>query len=200
MAIVAVTLVTWVSAPVMAQDAAEVSLLPYKGNRAVLKISNPGQEDTFSLTIKNATGEVLFQEKITAATFEKVFDFSVAGNGEYVFDLNHAGDLIRNVVKVSEEGIAMEGLGEEQASHYAFSKDITKTDNGMLVKFQNQLEEPMTLKIFDAEEGTLLYQETDIQSTDFVKSYDFSQLKKGMYSMSITGDSYSYYYDLDLRR
>ncbi len=198
-AIVAVALFIWVSTPTMAQSGTEVLLLPYKGDRVVLKISNPEQDEPLALTIKDAEGSILFQEQIEEEKFEQVFDFSVAGKGAYIFDLNHGGDLVRSTLSVDENGLITGNFADTGGSAYAFSKDIRTSDNKLMVRFKNKLEESMTLKIYDSKDDTLLYEEEGISAAEFAKSYDFSKLKKGVYSISLSGNTYSYYYDVDLR-
>ncbi len=199
MAIVAVIL--WVSAilPVSAQRTTSVDVVPYANKKVLFNASGLDQSKKFQVKIQNDEGELLFSETFkNQEQYKKLLDFSFAQEGTYYIDLINERGLVRKVIGVSEDALVQSNFKFAVAETVAFTKSIYQVDGDKIaLRFKNQLESPVSVKIYD-ENGHLLHNEDEIEEETFAKVFNLSQLEKGSYSMTIQAKNYAYYYQVNL--
>lgn len=198
-----VAMVLWVSStlPVLAQGTTNVNVVPYLNKKVVFGASGLDQSQKFQIKIQNEQGELLFSETFKNQNqYKKVLDFSFAKEGKYYIDLVNDRGLVRKVIDVSEDALVQGNLKFATAETLAFTKSILKVPgNKIALRFENQLETPVSVKFYD-EDGHLLHQEEKIEEESFGKLFDLSQLQRGSYSMAITAKNYAYYYNVNLKK
>lgn len=198
-----VAMVLWVSTtlPILAQGTTNVDVIPYVDKKVVFNASGLDQSQKFQIKIQNEQGELLFNETFkNQDQYKKVLDFSFAKEGNYYIDLVNDRGLVRKVINVSEDALVQGNLKFAAAETLAFTKSILKVPGDKIaLRFENQLETPVTVRFFD-EDGHLLHQENKIEDSSFGKLFDLSQLKKGSYSVAITAKNYAYYYDVNVKK
>ena len=177
---------------------AKVTAYPQQDKHAVLNVLNFDPDERMNVKVQNSSGLVLFSESFkTKKPYHKLFDFSKAEMGTYFIDVVYDGEVNREVLEVGEEELIVKNAIAEAKS---FHKRILKNNDGeYTVLFMNKLEEPVTLRILDAQ-GETLHEDKNIDDPYFFKKYNLTQLDEGMYAFSLSTRSHNYRYDIDLRK
>lgn len=168
-------------------QSSNVHLNLYKTGTAIaeIKIDQLKSEEPASISIKNTDGVTLFSDKSKADRYVKMIDFSSISDGIYVVDIAQTKGRVRKVLKKENQTLTI----EDQA--YVFNNYVKfPEERKLLVKFNNQIDEPVTLRISDSN-GNILHEEANIKTENYTALFNLSKLTKGSYNMSLTSGTYS---------
>lgn len=152
---------------------------------AEIKIEDIKAEDQALVTIKNKNGFTLFSEKSEAGHYLQLVDFGPISDGIYVVDITQSESVVRKTVRKENNAISI------QDEAYVFNNYIRfPEERKLLVKFNNQIKEPVTLRILD-EKGNILHEEADIKTENYTGLFNLSRLNSGSYNMSLTSGAFT---------
>ena len=174
---------------VMAFSQSNIKIGLYKPGTEIaeLKVDNLKKEDQLSVAVKDAQGNTLFTDHTAnAVKYVKRLDFAKISNGVYSVDIIQPKGLIRKVVVKDESGISFK---EETYVFHNYIK-YQDDDKKLLVKFNNGLNESVSIRIID-KEGHILHEETGIRTANYAAVFNLSQLAKGSYKMSVTSGDFT---------
>lgn len=164
-----------------------VQLSLYKNTATIAEIKVDGitEKDPALVTIKNSDGITLFSDKSTSDRYVKMIEFATIKDGIYVVDIAQAKGVVRKIVSKANDALTI------QDEAYIFSNYIKFAEEGkLLVKFNNQINTPVTLRISDAK-GNVLHEESDITSESYTALFNLSRLHKGSYNMSLSSNAFT---------
>ena len=166
-----------------------VRSLQSESKKALIRVVNAQSVEQAVLRIKDQQGRVLHREVLKGEdAYMKKYDFSSLPTGEYVVE-------VRTSAGVTEETFS---LNEGQTQAVYFKPAIKVEPQKVSVVFQNRINSPVSLKLFDAR-GRVLYEEQVASQEKFAKGLDLSKLNGGQYSLSILGDNYVYTRSIDVK-
>lgn len=152
---------------------------------AEIKIDNINLDEPALITIKNENGITLFSEKSEANRYVQLVDFAPISDGIYLVDIAQSKSVVRKLIKKENHALTI------QDESYVFNNYIKfPEERKLLVKFNNQIKEPVTLRIFD-EKGNILHEEADIRTENYIALFNLSKLNSGSYNMSLTSDAFT---------
>lgn len=157
--------------------------------KALIRVVNSTSVEQALLRIKDQQGRVLHREVLKGEdAYMKKYDFSSLPSGEYVVE-------VRTENGITEEAFS---LSESKAQVVYFKPAIKVETEKVSVVFQNRIDSPVSLKLFD-ERGQVLYEERVASQEKFAKGLDLSRLNSGQYSLAILGDNYVYTRSISLK-
>ena len=163
----------------------EVSLYKNATTIAQIKVNGLTESEPAQITIKNLEGTTLFTDKTSSERYVKMIEFGSIKDGIYVVDVAQSKGIVRKVVKKENEALTI------QDEAYVFSNYMTFAEEGkLLIKFNNQIKEPVTLRILD-EKGNVLHEESDITTESYTGLFNLSKLNRGSYNMSLSSKAFS---------
>lgn len=185
--LVAVVLVLQ-SAAGMAQSDINLSLYKPNTNTNIAEVKVEGLEiDTETkVTLTNKYGAVLFSDKSSGNSYVKILDFSNISNGVYYLDIAKDKGMVRKYIVKDNNGLSF----EEKAYVFHNLVRYKEEDKKLFVKFNNELKEPVTLRITDRK-GNVLHEITDIRDESYAALFNLSQLHSGLYNMTVTSGEFS---------
>ena len=183
-ALVALLLVGNFSVSAQARNV-DVSLYKNSATIAQIKVNGLSELNPAQITIKNAGGVTLFSDESSSDKYVKMIEFASIKDGVYVVDVAQSKGIVRKVVKKENEALTI------QDEAFVFSNYMTFAEEGkLLVKFNNQINEPVTLRIID-EKGNILHEESDITSESYTGLFNLSKLNRGSYNMSLSSRAFT---------
>jgi hypothetical protein len=149
--------------------------------KAVIRVDNLVEEQKTLLKIKDEQGRVLHSEMIhQAPTFVRTYDFSGVKGNTYTVEV------------VSKAGKTRETFDINPSANTVYFKPVIKTESGVIkVVFQNPLESPVTVKLYDRYNHMIYEAKVNAQEI-FAQGLDVSHLSRGQYDLSLTGTNYAY--------
>lgn len=177
----------------MAQSNIQLSL--YKPNAKIAEVKVEGLEkDTETkVTLTNEYGTVLFSDKSNGDRYVKMLDFANVKNGVYFLDITKDKGMIRKHIIKDNNGLSF----EEEAYVFHNLVKFEEEDKKLFVKFNNQLKEPVTLRLTDRN-GKVLHEIADIKDVSYAALFNLSQLHSGLYNMTVTSGSFSNFKQIQL--
>jgi hypothetical protein len=185
--LLAVVAIAAFSRPASATD--KVVVNNYKNtNYAIVSASLPFA-DKFSVTIKNSTGDMLYNAKVSnnAVAFQKLFDLSNLEDGKYSILFNGEGQSfvsyfeIRNSELISSKSDA--GITVSSAN---ISSSYMKQKNDIIyVSHINPELNRSSIEIFDNRGDSIYSADLPVQGT-YSGAYKINDLPKGDYVMVLT--------------
>nr|WKN39375.1 hypothetical protein K4G66_11805 [Tunicatimonas sp. TK19036] len=180
-----------VAGNVLAADGTDtkISVRSLQSKKALIRIVNSTAVNQAVLRIKDQQGYVLHREVLNGEdAYMKKYDFSSLPSGEYTVE-------VRTDSGITEETFS---LAEGNARAMYFKPAIKVEPQKVSVIFQNQIDSPVSLKLFD-KSGHLLYTESVASQEKFAKGLDLSRLEAGQYSLAILGENYVYTKSIDVK-
>lgn len=163
----------------------QISLYKSGTTIAEIKVDGLKTETPALITIKKENGTTLFSEESKAEKYVKMIDFGSVSDGVYVVDIVQPKGVVRKIVQKEDKTLSI--MNES----YVFNNYVRFAEEGkLLVKFNNQIKEPVTLRIID-EKGNILHEESDIKAESYTALFNLSRLHKGSYNMSLTSSAFS---------
>ncbi|AHM62837.1 hypothetical protein D770_22960 [Flammeovirgaceae bacterium 311] len=152
---------------------------------AKLKFSSADTKEPVLISVKNADGITLFSEKSKAEQYKKLISFTKLSEGTYFIDMEDSKGVVRKVLVKGENGLTIE------KENYYFRNLITlkENDKKLLVKFNSNLNQPVTIRIMD-NEGRILHEMSDITANSHTSLYNLSMLLHGTYNISLVSGDY----------
>lgn len=165
-----------------------ISLKVFEQNKhiAKLKIDSISQEKPLAVTIKNSVGDILFKEKSDGSKYLQYLDFSKLKEDTYTVDIAHEKGISRKVLVKGATGMSV----NEGTSFFYNSVEYKETDRKLLVTFNNDLKEAVTVRITD-NFGNILVEQNGIRSEKYATLFNLSKLSKGTYNMSLTSGEFT---------
>lgn len=186
-AIVITALIMLQSMAVVAQP--HINLAHYKPGTTIasLAIDILPEEEPVAVTIRSAKGLILYRDQTKKAHYTKLIDFGQIGNGQYYVDVAYPEGVIRKVVVMEEENLQV-----KNDSYYIHNSLNRLQDNNkkMLVRLNKNLNEAVTVRIFDSE-GNILHEKTGIKDSHYTALFDMSNLTSGVYKLQMISDNFS---------
>lgn len=178
---------------VIAADDADTKIsvrsLQGESKKALIRIVNQSAGEQAVLRIKDQQGYVLHREVLGGEdAYMKKYDFSSLPSGEYTVE-------VRTKSGSTEETFS---LTDGRARAMYFKPAIKVEPQKVSVIFQNRIDSPVSLKLFD-QRGKVLYEEQVASQEKFAKGLDLSKLATGQYSLAILGDNYVYTKSIDVQ-
>ena len=160
----------------------------YKDNTSIaeIEIENLSQEQPVSIALRNAAGTVLFSDNSSASHYVKMLDFAKLNDGQYALDISRPKGVVRKMIVKKGESIV---INNETLVFHNYIK-FQDEDKKLLVKFNNTLDESVTLRIMD-NEGNILHEETGIKANTYATLFNLSKLSKGAYNMSLVSGGFT---------
>lgn len=183
-ALAALLLVGNLSASAQAKNV-DVSLYKNATTIAQIKVNGLSETNPAQITIKNADGITFFSDKSSSDKYVKMIEFGSIKDGVYVVDIIQTRGIVRKVVKKENEALTIQDEAFVFSNYMAFAEE-----RKLLVKFNNQIKEPVTLRIID-EKGNVLHEESDITSESYTGLFNLSKLNSGSYNMSLTSKAFT---------
>lgn len=187
LSIIAATLFILQSMTVLAQP--HVNLKAYKPGSgiALLHIDDLTEEAPALITVRDEKGIVLFKDKSKTAGYDKLIDFGKIGNGMFYVDVTYPGALVRKVVIVDNNKLKV-----EENSFYIHNRinKLQGNDKKMLVRLNKNLNEAVTVRIFDSE-GNILHEKAGITDNHYTALFNMSKLSSGVYKLQMISDNFS---------
>lgn len=156
---------------------------------AVLHIDSLMKEEPVTVTVKDEQGVILFTDKSNASEYMKLIDFSKINSGKYYIDVANPAKVIRKVVSKETGGLSID-TGSNYLYIYNNLGKLQEDNRKLLVKFNNKLDEAVTLRITDSE-GNVLHEEAGIKSANYATLFNLSKLTSGVYNMSVSSGSFT---------
>ena len=175
----------------MAQSNINLSL--YKPNTKIAEIKVEGLENETMVTLTNAYGTVLFSDKSSGNRYVKMLDFSKVKDGVYYLDVAKDKGVLRKLIVKDSNGLSF----EEKAYVFHNLVRYKEDDKKLFVKFNNELKEPVTLRITDRN-GKVLHEITGIKDASYAALFNLSQLHSGLYNMTVTSGNFSNFKQIQL--
>lgn len=175
----------------MAQSNINLSL--YKPNTKIAEIKVDGLENETKISLTNQYGTVLFSDKSTGDRYVKMLDFTNIRNGVYYLDIAKDKGMVRKHIVKDNNGLSF----EEKAYIFHNLVKYEEDDKKLFVKLNNELKEPVTLRITDRN-GKVLHEIAGIRDENYVALFNLSQLHSGLYNMSVTSSSFSNFKQIQL--
>ena len=173
------TLAIFIVAIGFATETPKMNIVPVKAEKALVTF-NSEIPVTFEITITKNDGEIVDYKKSKnpVDVYQKVFDFSEIGTGNYNVSLNHGNCSMNRDLHVSKKDIKVGPVVQLQEPYFCYK-------NGMLnVSFLNLAQNSVYLNVYkngDHVDGVSLGKELSIQ-----KCFDLSKLKNGNYKIVVT--------------
>jgi len=165
-----------------------VRSLQSESKKALIRVVNTESVEQAVLRIKDQQGRILHREVLKGEdAYMKKYDFSSLPTGEYVVEVRTENGITEEAFSLSE--------GQTQAVY--FKPAVKVEPQKVSVVFQNRIDSPVSLKLFD-ERGRVLYEEQVASQEKFAKGLNLSKLNSGQYSLSILGDNYVYTRSIDV--
>lgn len=186
-AIAVTVLLMFQSLAILAQPHINLKLYKPESAIAFLDIDSLTEEEPVFVTIRDARGEVLYKDKSKGADYTKMMDFTEIKYGRYYIDIEHPAMATRSVITKDHNGLSI-----EKDSYYLHNK-ITRLrgdDKKLLVKLNNKLNEPVTVRITDSE-GHILHEKAGIKDSNFTALFNLSKLTSGEYNMQLISNNFS---------
>lgn len=179
-----------VSTAVLAADDVETSITVRQSGekQALIRVANLSESNVAVLKIKNDQGITLHREVITDQAHMKKYDFSSLPTGTYEVEVKTKNGVSKEVFDIT--------AGQKNAVY--FKPAIQVEPNMVKVAFMNQIDTPLSLKLY-AEDGKVLYEEKVASQDVYAKGLNVSRLEPGKYSVSLIGDNYVYSRSIDIR-
>ncbi|WP_424584566.1 hypothetical protein [Tunicatimonas sp.] len=166
-----------------------VTSLENESKKALIRVASVGSSEQATLRIKDQNGHTLYRETLTGEeAYMKKYDFSRLPNGEYVVEVRTANGTTQEAFSLTE--------GTTQAVY--FKPAIKVEPQKVSVVFKNQINSPVSLKLYD-QDGRVLFEERVASQEKFAKGLNLSKLSRGQYSLAILGDNYVYTKSIDLK-
>lgn len=153
---------------------------------AKLKIESILQEEPLRVTIKNSQGIILFKGNSEGSNYLRWLDFSKLNQGTYTVDVAHAKGVSRKVLVKGPAGLSV----EEGTYYFNNSVEYKQEDKKLLVTFNNNINEAVTVRITD-DRGNILVEQAGIRSANYATLFNLSKLTSGTYSMSLTSGDFT---------
>lgn len=174
------------STVVFSQSNISLSVFPSNRHIAKLKIDDISQEENLSVRVKNSKGDILFNETSNGSEYLQWLDFSKLKNDTYTVDIAHAKGISRKVLVHGAAGLSV----EDGTFFFHNSVEYKEEDKKLLVKFNNSLNESVTVRITDSE-GNILLEQSGIKSESYAALFNLSKLTTGTYNMSLTSGNFT---------
>lgn len=169
----------------VAQSNINVSLYKPDTEIATIRIDDLKVDEPLSLSLKNEYGTTLFYDETKGASYLKMINFANVRDGKYLLDISQERGMVRRVIVKDAQGLSIKD------ESYVFHNFIKfNEDKKLLVKFNNGLNEPVTIRITD-HEGRILHEEINIKAEDYATLFNLSRLHSGSYNMSVTSGNFS---------
>ncbi len=177
----------------MAQSNINLSLYKPNTKIAEIKVEGMGKGTEAKVTLTNEYGTVLFSDKLTSELYVKMLDFANIRNGVYYLDIAKDKGVIRKFIVKDNNGLSFD------EKDYVFHNLLKyeEVDKKLFVKFNNELKEPVTLRITDRN-GNVLHEIADIRDESYAALFNLSQLHSGMYNMTVTSGTFSNFKQIQL--
>src|SRR5690606_35541975 len=163
----------------------DVSLYKNTTTIAQIKVNGLSETNPAQITIKNADGITFFSDKSSSDKYVKLIEFGSIKDGVYVVDIIQTRGIVRKVVKKENEALTIQDEAFVFSNYMAFAEE-----RKLLVKFNNQIKEPVTLRIID-EKGNVLHEESDITTESYTGLFNLSKLNSGSYNMSLSSKAFT---------
>lgn len=163
----------------------DVSLYKNTTTIAQIKVNGLSETNPAQITIKNADGITFFSDKSSSDKYVKMIEFGSIKDGVYVVDIIQTRGIVRKVVKKENEALTIQDEAFVFSNYMAFAEE-----RKLLVKFNNQIKEPVTLRIID-EKGNVLHEESDITTESYTGLFNLSKLNSGSYNMSLSSKAFT---------
>lgn len=152
---------------------------------AKLKFESTNANEPVLISVKDADGNILFSERSKADQYKKLISFTKLSKGTYFIDMEQSKGIVRKVVVKNENGLAIE------KENFYFRNLITlkEDDRKLLVKFNSNLNQPVTIRIMD-NDGHILHEMSDIKANNHTSLYNLSMLLHGTYNISLVSGDY----------
>lgn len=149
--------------------------------KAVIRIDNLVKEQKSLLKIKDERGRVLHSEMIhQAPTFIRTYDFSTVEGKTYTVEVVNKEGKTRKTFEI--------GASPEQV----YFKPVIRTEAGVIkVVFQNPLDKPVSVKLYDRY-NHLIYDTKVAPQEVYAHGLDVSHLGNYDYELSLIGSGYAY--------
>lgn len=173
------TLAILIVAMGFATETPKMNIVPVEAEKALVTF-NSETPVTFEITITKNDGEILYYKKLKnpVDVYQKVFDFSEIGSGNYNVSLNYGSSSINRDLYVSKKDIKVGPVVRLHKPFFCYK-------NGLLnVSFLNIARNSVFLNVFKNGEyidGVSLGKELSIQ-----KCFDLSKLKNGDYKIVVS--------------
>lgn len=149
--------------------------------KAVIRVDNLLKEQKSLLKIKDEQGRVLHSEIIhQAPTFMRTYDFSGVKGKTYTVEV------------LSKAGKTKETFDIATSATKVYFKPVIREEAGVIrVVFQNPLESPVSVKLYDRYNHVIYESTVDAQEV-YAQGLDVSHLDRGNYDLSFASDGYAY--------
>lgn len=168
----------------------EVSLTTKNQKEVVLKMNNIKEGTQISLL--SADGKLLFQDRVGASEYGKVFNLSSLEKGKLQLEIENDETLEVMSVEVTDDAAWI-----QSGSQQVIQKPIVKHNGeGMKIYFGEE-HSSMKIAIFD-QQGSVAFRDNVKSEDGSLKRYDISKLSSGQYNIQFTADGRSFYHTITL--
>lgn len=178
--IVAIAMVCLLVNNVMATDSSDFSLEVNNENMIDLQLNNVSESEV-QVSLKDDHGITLIRETLSIKNLNlRKYDLSELPDGNYT--LTVAYDQVVKVQKINKKFSAL--VVSERELHTILKPTFREHSNFVDLRMANNSNQQVSVKIRDSE-GRTIYKEKKINSEDFVKRFDLSQLQDGTYTIAV---------------
>lgn len=156
-----------------------------KGKVVYIGLTNISEGEVISIV--DTEGVSLYSESLDESlAFNKKFDFTTTPNGVYFIETKEAKEITVTPVIVSDNKVAIvtESSKRFRAPDVKIEGDVAK------VLIRNFHEFPVSISIYDTDGNVLKKQTSD--SLLIYYAYNFTDLDKGDYTISVTQGDYNF--------
>ena len=151
-----------------------------------LTVESIPAEKPVVVTVKDVHGNTLFTQKSKEAQYSKLINFANLENGRYYIDLEQTTGLSRKVLVKDKTGLFV----DNEALYFQNQVKFTDNPKKLLVRYNSNLNESVTVMILDAR-GNVLHEVKQTKADRYASLLDLSNLMHGTYSVRIVSDAYS---------
>jgi hypothetical protein len=172
------------------------SIVALSQTRIKLELHKPGTEiarlnvesvDTnnpVTIIVRDAQGAILFIERSKQDQYKKLISFTKLAEGKYFVDLEQSTGIVRKVVVKDQSGLSI----KDESLYFQNYIKLADEDRKLLVRFNTNLDQPVTIRIMDSE-GHILHEASNIKTDSHASLYNLSMLLHGTYNISlVSGD------------
>ncbi len=168
----------------------EISLTVENSKAVVLTLSHI--EAGTKISLWDANGKLLFEDKADEATYGKVFNLQQLKKGELMLEIEDRQTLQLVPITVSDNAAKM-----KESAQKTYVKPIVRTKEGEMKVYLRDGHGDYTMRMLDKFQD-VVYRESVVAGKGGIKRYDVSKLPSGTYNIQFTADGRSFYHTITL--
>lgn len=174
---------------VFAIETPKMNIIQLDENKALVAVT-PGTPAIQELTISSDKGQVVYYRlsKKEESGLKKIFDLANLGDGSYSVKFKSGAATLKRDIEIEDGHVSVQPLQTELDPFFVFENNILK------VSYLNFNQGEMAMAIYQG--SCQVYQKSLGQDFTLQRGFDFSQLQKGTYDVSLACGDETYWFSV----